>query len=232
MVAQPHLETASGQTITITNGFPAPLKACSVTINPVQSGTGDPNPENIRPIIGRTGLSVYVSPISSGGTEYSVSWTDYGTVYGGTLDVTNGTLSVETVYREFDGSSDEAWEETGASGTTSQVFLLPWADVRGATFDGKTIICNQALETDLSGDPAYGFCKNAGAYYNIRMNIMKTAVLLTEFRAYLSQHPLQIVCPLVTPQTYQLTPQQISTIRGENHIWSDAGNVSATYYTI
>lgn len=328
----PQTETATGSLVTFDTTKALPLIECEVGIEPVQEGSGDPSPENVRPITGWTGAKVYrtgknlCDPAKLDGTKANFIWgyrgtgflfkagisytlstgkevdsirivsldeqtvlaqgssgiagitytpatdtlgvirlwstgltldginfllelgstatayepytgqtvnvqfpSEAGTVYGGTLDVINGVLTAETVYREFDGSSDEAWEGTGASGTTSQVFLLPWADVRGATFDGKTIICNQALETDSSGDPAYGFCKNSSVHYNIRVNIMPTAVLLTEFRAYLSQHPLQIVCPLVTPLTYQLTPQQISTLRGENNIWSDAGDVTVTY---
>ena len=35
-----------------------PVKSLSVAITPVQSGTGDPSPDNIRPITGRTGAKV------------------------------------------------------------------------------------------------------------------------------------------------------------------------------
>lgn len=35
-----------------------PIKSCVVSIEPIQEGEGDPSPENVRPISGRTGLSV------------------------------------------------------------------------------------------------------------------------------------------------------------------------------
>ena len=52
---------------------------------------------NICPISGRTGLSVYVSPTTAqaDATTYAVDWTsEAGTVYGGTLDVVTGLLTV------------------------------------------------------------------------------------------------------------------------------------------
>ena len=53
---------------------------------------------NICPISGRTGLSVYVSPTQDpdDATTYSVDWTsEAGTVYGGTVDVVTGVLTVD-----------------------------------------------------------------------------------------------------------------------------------------
>jgi len=37
-----------------------------------------------------------------------------------------------------------------------------------------------------------------------------------------------VVYELATPQTYQLTPQQIQTLLGRNNVWSD-GDVSVEY---
>ena len=53
---------------------------------------------NICPISGRTGVSVYVSPTQdvADATTYAVDWTsEAGTVYGGTLDVVTGVLTVD-----------------------------------------------------------------------------------------------------------------------------------------
>jgi len=37
------------------------------------------------------------------------------------------------------------------------------------------------------------------------------------------------VYELATPQTYQLTPQQISTLIGNNTVFVDTGDISVTY---
>ena len=39
-----------------------------------------------------------------------------------------------------------------------------------------------------------------------------------------------VICyELATPQTYQLTPQQIDTLKGQNNITATSGQVSVTY---
>ena len=41
---------------------------------------------------------------------------------------------------------------------------------------------------------------------------------------------VQLCYELATPQTYQLTPQEvIKTLLGTNNVWADIGNVSVTY---
>ena len=52
------ITSASGNIATIEDGAPYPVTALSVGIEPVQAGSGDPAPDNIRPITGRT--SVYI----------------------------------------------------------------------------------------------------------------------------------------------------------------------------
>lgn len=49
---------AEGAIASFTDGVNAPVDKLLVAINPVQSGTGDPSPENIRPISGWTGAQV------------------------------------------------------------------------------------------------------------------------------------------------------------------------------
>lgn len=48
----------------------------------------------------------------------------------------------------------------------------------------------------------------------------------------LTNTPMVIVYPLATPQTYQLTPTQISAIVGTNNVFTDTnGDTSLEYYT-
>ena len=53
-------ETASGSIASFSDGADdMPMKSCVVNIEPIQEGEGDPSPENVRPISGRTGLTAY-----------------------------------------------------------------------------------------------------------------------------------------------------------------------------
>lgn len=89
-----------------------------------------------------------------------------GTVYGGTLDVIRGVLSVDTAMI--------------------------------ASYNGETLPVEWISDRDVY---APGTTPTTGA---------------------------QVVYKLAEPVIYQLTPQEITLLLGENNIWSDAGTVSAT----
>lgn len=59
------VETASGAIVSITDGADnIPLKSCVVTMLPIQEGTGDPSPENVRPISGYDSGTVWGTGIN------------------------------------------------------------------------------------------------------------------------------------------------------------------------
>ena len=55
-------DTATGNPVTFETDLAKPLKSLVANFLPVQSGTGDPSPTNIRPITGWTGLNVQHFP--------------------------------------------------------------------------------------------------------------------------------------------------------------------------
>lgn len=50
---------ATGNPLTFLTEKAKPLKSLLIPFTPVQSGTGDPSPENVRPIVGLTGLTAW-----------------------------------------------------------------------------------------------------------------------------------------------------------------------------
>lgn len=55
----PHIVNESGSIVTFDSAYnKVPIKRLICNIDPIQSGSGDPSPDNVRPISGRTGLSV------------------------------------------------------------------------------------------------------------------------------------------------------------------------------
>ena len=46
---------------------------------------------------------------------------------------------------------------------------------------------------------------------------------------YAAGTPLEVVYELETPYTIQLTPQQLSTLKGINNVWSDCGDTTLSY---
>lgn len=55
---QPHLVTAQDKLVNFKTDLAAPLKSCKVYFTPVQEGSGDPSPNNVRAISGWTGFEV------------------------------------------------------------------------------------------------------------------------------------------------------------------------------
>jgi len=58
---QGFLHTLTGSILHITDGLARPAESLTVSFGPIQTGSGDPSPDNVRPISGRTGLDVFVS---------------------------------------------------------------------------------------------------------------------------------------------------------------------------
>ena len=150
------------------------------------------------------------------GSFYDVSWqSEAGTVYGGTLDVTTGVLTVNRVLFEknsalMDNSNDyPGWKNSG---------------IRALGYTGTGIfitIGNVGTKLSYNFNGANDVVFLSKALYN---NLTQTDWIA------LAQD-VQFVIPLVTPLTYQLTPVQISTVLGYNNIWSNTGDSTIEYAT-
>ena len=86
--------TVTAPVVSVTDAAPLNAEDVVVSIEPVQAGSGDPSPDNVRPITGWTGANVTVNEDVLDITFPS----EAGTVYGGTLDVTTGVLTVDRRY--------------------------------------------------------------------------------------------------------------------------------------
>lgn len=64
IASSPHLSHAEGAVASFSDGTDLPLKSLLVNIEPVQSGTGDPSPSNIRPISGWSAVGLHDTGIN------------------------------------------------------------------------------------------------------------------------------------------------------------------------
>lgn len=55
----PHLESLSGTTASFETDMASKLKECKIHFTPIQEGSGDPSPDNVRPIHGWDGVTIY-----------------------------------------------------------------------------------------------------------------------------------------------------------------------------
>lgn len=159
------------------------------------------------------------------GASYPVTWSEAGTVYGGTLDVINGILTVTMAMVDL--------------GTLNWNYLLPPSDHQArARFaarmkdiaSGGGLVCDKLIVSTF-GDVYAGVCDNAIASHPTVKQIEVRATAYTNaatFKAAMSG--VQLVYELAEPVTYQLTPVEIESLAGANNIWADTGDISLTYY--
>lgn len=234
-------KTVSGSLITITDALAEPAVALSTAINPVQSGSGDPSPTNVRPISGFSAANIVVSPTTTAGdgTTYTVSFGTAGTVYGGTLDVVNGTLTVDRALIVADGVNVKC--TGGYAGGASRIPGINISSQKG-DFEKRNLIISsylayanypQNVENSIS-------MFNSGDWIALHINDIKgigsgtpystDADLQAAANAYLQDNPLQIAYPLATPTVITLTPTEVQMLLGTNNVWSDTnGDVTLTY---
>lgn len=137
-------------------------------------------------------------------------------VYGGTLDAVTGVLTVTHVLwtkntANMNNDYDyPGWENAG-------VRDIVGADKGGAISAvinvGKAVAVNTRNVNDIVYLPK-------SDYSGMTQDQWKDLAL-----------DIQVAFPLATPQTVQLTPQQINALLGNNTIWSDAdGSMTAVYF--
>lgn len=331
------VDTASGDIVSVSDGAGGmDARSLVVNIEPIQTGSGDPSPSNVRPISGRTGLSVYrtgknllemygvsengknylsknifakagfytlsatgisgnyatyvreagtegsyagtvvaqkanqgnlnftlakdtaimvqwYTPNDSSetltgktfqlelgstasnysaysGTTYPVSWqTEAGTVYGGTLNVLSGVLTVDRALLTLDSNIP-----SGTSGIRN--ITTVGNAVRFEYYPYRAI---GAVSTPLISDKFANASTSAGNPWvcdtgltSPRMYVCMGAEYTTDalIRQWFASNPTDFVYYIANPQTYQLTPTEVDAmLQGVNNIFSDGGSVSLTY---
>lgn len=213
------ISTASGDPASFTDGADnTPFKSLIVNVEPIQAGSGDPSPGNVRPISGRTSVNIYHSGAdTSDPTVYTIQLGN--TVYGGTLDVTQGKLIVNKALVDLGtlswahggGSPDITWR-TNSLGSLVKVPASNALPVGAICSICKEVSYNAAYDGNIG---TFGFASSGRL-------LMCTGDT--------SNSPSgQLVYPLAAPIEITLTPMQITTLLGANNIWSDAGAVYVSY---
>lgn len=205
-------DTASGAIASFEDGADGmPVKRLTVNIEPVQAA-GTPSPENPLPISGWTGCNIYHSgEDTSDPTTYTIQLGD--TVYGGTLDVTTGVLTVTHILFNRNSSTmnnDSAYPGWKGAG-------LKTIGYTGSGYVNTSLNVGTQYAYNCSGNNDILFL-GIGDYH------------LTQEEWQALALDIQIVIPLVTFIEIPITPTtQIETLLGTNNIWADTGPVSVDY---
>lgn len=326
-VADVIANTATGDIASFTDGADDyPVKDLVAHIEPVQSGSGDPSPDNVRPITGWTGANVTrtgknllpnktcqwpenkliigddqiregiflkqgiytvsarrskgkifcktssgsnitLTPNSSalsgtltvakddyyrfwiydssGFTSSDVEWfqlelgstaTDYepyqgdtyavtfpteaGTVYGGTLDVTTGVLTVDKMGVSLNISDMDGTEAYPGWKNQNWIDNLAMGEYNYSSPSGSL--------SNISNISGYMFSVNRTTSV-LYLRTDTYGLTQTEWKTQYPDLTMQIVYPLATPITYQCTPTEVKTLLGANNIFADTGSVNVEY---
>lgn len=166
------------------------------------------------------------------GSTISVTFpSEAGSVYGGSLDVTSGVLTVDRAMYTFDGTENFSIVQNTQTETFNYfrwytAFSIPnWNTLNDAIMSCYPVLnqVNYWYSGGIGRDNVawttrntLGLCIRDDSYSTVS-DLMSVLVGQT------------IVYALATPTTYQLTPIQVKTLLGVNNVWADAGNTSVTY---
>lgn len=149
-----------------------------------------------------------------------------GTVYGGSLDVTNGVLTVDRAILFLNGT--ESWSRASTPNDHWR-FYYNNPNVKSVGVYDYSVISNLYPKGTPASTHAgvMGISQNAGS--NTLFICDESIDNVDDFKVFLSANNVQACILLATPITYQLTPAEITMLSGVNNVSADAGNTTLTY---
>lgn len=159
------------------------------------------------------------------GSTINVDWTDEaGTVYGGTLNVTTGELTVIPLALTMANKTSLTVGTSGAG--------VKYADI-GTPVTLENNIYLSAIssaykaipqaQTAVSGE--FKVYSNAITVFDNRFTDVATATSILTSENFIA------VAKRLSPLVCQLTPTEVKTLLGDNNIFCDTGDVQVTYET-
>lgn len=226
------ISTASGSIASFNNGGDdIPVKSLVTDIVAVQSGSGTPSPSNVRPI---TGFDSIVIKVDDGDnvTQATQTISLPETIYGGSLDVTNGNGNKTWAIINL---STVTWGKRSDAPAGANIFRTNNINTRriGTDEDGIFGICtsyefyrNAIQSSLLSGlsDGQFGYLTaNQGIFF--RNDSCSTVEEFIESLA-----GVYLIYELATPTTFNVTPTEVKTLSGTNNIYADTGDIEVEYF--
>lgn len=265
-------QTLTNVTVASFTAVSATLRNLIIDVTPVQSGSGDPSPDNVRPISGWTGANVTRTGINVWDEEWEVGSIDNNTGANKSGATTwrcknyipvkpntayyfnNGSLSSSIRYYWYDKNN----AFISGSSTSSAVLTSPsnayFLRIRDTEADGATPPGNISINYPSTDTSYHAYTGTTviidldGTRYGGTLNVTTGVLTVTDANIasydgetlpgeWISDRDVyaegttpttgaQVVYKLSTPQTYQLTPTEVTTLLGQNNVWADTGNIN------
>ena len=155
------------------------------------------------------------------GTTYPVSWqSEAGAVYGGTLDVTTGMLTITHIAMTL-GDIEALTDSATGTGKFAR-YDFPSVFIPQTTI--PVMVQGEVFKGVLYENRGAAWTGNANFYNNFLMVFVPSDATVSVVNTALSG--TRTVMELVTPQIVQLTPTEVNALIGANNIFADCGNIN------
>lgn len=192
-------------------------------------------------LIEGTYYNVEFDPIFTEYPPLSISWqSTAGTIYGGYIDLITGELiqthNILTI-NNTNITIDRSMTSNGYYTASISHSTLTNYPAKINYLSNMTLCLFDYLNgQDGSGLSSSIYYDNGGYIAGNTKLILKFNInnITTDeaFLQYLQNNPLTCIYELATPITYQLSPQTLKTLRGQNNIWSNSnGPIDIKYWT-
>lgn len=162
------------------------------------------------------------------GKAYTVSFpSDAGTVYGGNLTVNKdgtGTLVINKKQKTITSEDDSKARISGSGESFYYENLLTDRTDTNILCDKFRPVTVASWAEMKNGDVA----SVVSTLPTVRFMYLSITTL-DAWKAYVASNPIQIIYN-IAPITYSLTPGQVLSLIGKNHVWADTGNILSLTY--
>ena len=211
--------SVSGNPVTCHPVEDYPLSAV-VTLKPKQAGSGDPSPENVRPISGYDSVTVTQSKDEAQVKQITLTLPE--TIYGGTVDAVSGSGNKNAKIVVVDGN-----EIKFSPGVNPDYWNLPNNSSPGIAFE-STNISNYLPPGTLKNNTDNEFIYTTATLMG---SVFPTVENLNEFCAEQAEKgtPVQICYRLATPEPFQATGNQaLPAVAGLNTVYTDGDSLAVS----
>ena len=230
--------TVSGSSVSFNSAFALPLKACKVSFEGTQEGSGTTSPTNKRPLTYKSNVSLSdngsTNIISLGGRRF----------FKFDLDVLNGILEPTMEIVTIDENSDIRIGNYAYIKSDACDFYVPFEQIYPNSSAGSHPLSFARCDTlspenvQIWGNVGYPnkYTVNFAQFHcNIANDLLgitdytqeTTTTALAKIKAWLADNP--ITCAIPIEETIQLTPTELSTIIGNNTFSTDTGTLEITF---
>lgn len=192
------------------------LEKLNIEFSPKQAGSGDPSPNNVRPISG-------YDTVSNGDESHDYDVTLPETIYGGTVDTVSGVGSKEWKVITITGNEQ--------SHIFDKYFYLDGFNLERGITEG---ICSHYLY-ELYALGKIGINTNGtSVVYVPNGDFTVDQTGLESWKSYLTAQasagtPVQVAYKLATPEPFKVLQISIPSLGGENNFFTNGENLDIIY---